>query len=314
MNGPRHLDWGRAGRMRKALVLCSTVALALAVLSGCGTPSPKLPTTKIAGSLILNNVHDRTYDNVTFDGAGVGGPDSSSVIFIGENCYNLRFVHCTIDTNRDHVGDGVKIVGGSDHDISFIGCHFMTQPRMGFECIGRSGAGYHRVNIADCTFEVQGSEAISYDDSTGRAGDCTISGTLVKGGGAGRLYPWTQGFEINRVRDMTLTGNTFYACRGDIWNLNGPAGDCNWVFKNNVVNMSQQADGVSPVEDADCVTAAHVHGGIFTGNRVTSAAPGGQCAWLSDCHDMDWRGTSWHDARGGSYTAPQQVDCSGNRF
>jgi hypothetical protein len=298
-------------RVRRLLVLFGSVTLSVAILSGCGNPPSALKT---AGRLVLSNVHDRTYSNVTFDGAGIGGADSSGVISIGDNCYNLTFTNCTIDANRDHVGDGVKIVGGSDHDISFIGCHFMTQPRMGFECIGRSGSGYRRVNIIDCVFEVQGSEAISYDDDTGQAGDCTISGCLVKGGGAGTLYPWTQGLEINRVRDVTVTNSTFYACRGDIWNLSGPSGTCGWVFKDNVIDMSRRAGGITPTGDASCVASVLVYGGSFVGNRVVSAAPGGGGGWFDDCHNMDWTTTTWHDARGAPYTAPRQVDCSGNRF
>jgi hypothetical protein len=307
------------GRPTKGLlVLCTAALLCVAILSSCGTGTPRSSqsgtTATTIGPLVLSDAHDVTFSNVTFDGAGSGGADSSGVVYIGSNCYNLTFENCTIEPNRDGVGDGVKIVGGSDHDISFIGCHFLTQPRMGFECIGRTDSGYQRINVENCTFEVQGSEAISYDDDTGRAGGCTISDNLVKGGGATTLYPWTQGFEINRVTNMTVIGNTFFACRGDIWNFTGPVGDCGWVIENNVVDMSRRAAGVTPTGNAACVTAVNVYGGSFAGNRITSAAPGEGTAWLSGCHGMDWRTTTWRDARGAPYATPRQVDCSGNLF
>jgi len=81
------------------------------------------------GHLVLNNVHDVTYNNVTFDGAGGGNPDVSGVIEISGNSYNINFVNCTIDPNRDGQGNGVKIVdGGRVHDVTFQNCHFLTQP------------------------------------------------------------------------------------------------------------------------------------------------------------------------------------------
>jgi hypothetical protein len=191
--------------MRGALVFCSAALLSVALLAGChGNTAVSLQSGAAAtsiDSLVLNDVHDVTYQGVTFDGAGSGGPDSSAVISIGSDCRHLTFIDCTIDPNRDGVGDGVKIDGGSVSDLTFDHCHFLTQPRMGFECIGRSGTGYQRIRLVNCTFEVQGSEAISFDDDTGRAGDCTVSGNLVKGGGASTQFPWQQGFEINRVHN-----------------------------------------------------------------------------------------------------------------
>ena len=284
------------------------------------TPTPSPTPTAAAttmGHLVLNGAHDVTYNNVTFDGAGGGNPDVSGVIEISGNSYNITFVNCTIDPNRDGQGNGVKIVdGGKVHDVTFQNCHFLTQPRMGFECIGRgSGGGYARVNLIGCTFEPQGSEAISYDDDSGYAGSCLISGNLVKGAGTNSAFSWGQGFEINGVANMTVSGNTFDACRGDIWNLNGPSGKaCGWVFSNNTINAAVKVQSVPMGSSANAVCASNVRGGTFAGNSITSAAPGGGIAWLNGCQSMDWRTTSWHDARGGSYATPQQVNCSGNQF
>jgi hypothetical protein len=275
------------------------------------TPTPLLSGTT-SGAVVLNGVHDVTYTNVTFDGAGTGGADSSGVIYIGGGSYNISFIDCTINSNRDGVGDGVKIVGGDVHDITFDGCHFLTQPRMGFEAIGRSGSGYQRVNVINSTFEVQGSEAVSYDDDTGLAGNSTFSGNLVKGGGATTLYPWGQGFELNDVANMTVTANTFYRSRGAIWNLqmarSTPSG---WAFQNNVVDATEGT--ISASADANPVCAQGIYGGVFSGNVITN-----QSAWavacLSNDHDMDWRTTTWSDARGLSFSTPYQTSCSDNVF
>ena len=273
------------------------------------TPSPT-PTAAATtmGHLVLNGVHDVTYNNVTFDGAGGGDPDVSGVIEISGNSYNITFVNCTIDPNRDRVGNGIKIVGGSVHDITFQNVHVLTQPRMGFEAIGRSGSGYQRVNVIDSTFEVQGSEAVSYDDDTGLAGDCTFSGNLVKGGGATTQFSWGQGFELNNVADMTVSNNTFYRSRGDVWNLEmmrtTPSG---WVFTDNVLDASQGAVAASSTANPIC--AQNVYGGTFSGNKITNGNAW-SIAYLNNDHNMNWATTTW----GGPNSTPSQLACSGLQF
>ena len=46
-----------------------------------------------------------------------------------------------------------------------------------------------------------------------------ISGNLVKGAGVGTRYKYGKVFEINGTHNMTVTGNTFYAGRDGILNL-----------------------------------------------------------------------------------------------
>jgi hypothetical protein len=272
---------------------------------------PPLAAPTTAGHLVLRGAHDVTYNNVTFRGAGSNGPDSSGVIEISGASHDVTFVYCTIERNGDGVGNGVKIVdtGSGMHDITFRNCLFKGQPRMGFECIGRgSSNGYQRVDLINCTFEPQGSEAISYDDDSGSAGECLISGNLVKGAGTNAAYSWGQGFEINSVRNMTAINNTFYRCRGDVWNLNGPSGNCGWNLSDNVIDTGQGT--VASSSSANPVAANNVSGGIFARNRITNSISWA-IAYFSACHNMDWRGTVWS----GPNSTPAQVNgSSGNLF
>jgi hypothetical protein len=282
--------------------------------------TPAAPQT-IRHLVISGDSHDRVYDNVAFSGGGNGDPSSSGVIEINSGAYNITFVNCTIEANADGVGDGVKIMdaGGTIHDITFQNCHFLSQPRMGFECINRPGdkeAGYQHIDLIGCIFEPQGSEAISYDDdSPGAAGDCLLRANIIKGAGTNLAFPWGQALEINGPSNMTVSGNTFYAGRGDIWNLRRQTtSDCGWVFSDNKVDASMSVQAVPQDPEASCIAISGVYGGIFSGNVITSAAPGGGVAWMNDCHGLDWRTTTWRDVRGAIYFTPLQIDCSDNIF
>ncbi len=283
-------------------------------------PSPAKPQT-INHLVISSGTHDKVYNNVTFTGGGDGNPSSSGVIEVTGSVYNITFVNCTIEPNADGVGDGVKIVdsGGTVHDITFSNCHFMSQPRMGFECINRPGgknAGYQQIDLIGCTFEPQGSEAISFDDdSAGAAGNCLLQANVIKGAGINPAYPWGQALEINEPSNMIVAGNTFHAGRGDIWNLRmQTTSDCGWVFSDNVLDASVSMQTVPMDPEANCIIMNGVYGGVFSGNAIASAAPGGGVAWMDDCHGMDWRTTTWHDVRGQLYSTPMQVDCTDDLF
>jgi len=269
------------------------------------------------GHTVLRDVHDKVFENVTFDGAGGGNPDASGVLELRGACYNLRFTAITINPNRDAIGSGVMIAdsGAGMHDIVFETPHIMTQPFMGFVCNARcSSNGYQRVNLVNAIIEPQGSEAVSYDDTSGTAGHCLVENNLVKGGGLTTLYPYGQGFEINGVHDMVVRRNTFAACRGAILNLQmHDTRDCGWVFEDNVVDQSRAYGGVI-VGVSQAVGAANVYGGRFARNTIIGAAPSRGVAFLNGCHDMDWRTTIWRDARGGNYAVPYQTGCAGNLF
>jgi len=255
--------------------------------------------------------------DVTF----IGGSTDSAVVSLMLPCKNLAFTHCTIATGGGWNGVSILDHNGTIRDVTFDHCHFMSQGRMGFECISRNllndratgNAVYQRVSLLDCVFEPQGAEAVSFDGPPAVA-NCLIRGNVIKGAGIGR-YPWDQGLEINGPRNMTVNHNTFYACRGDIWNLEmHSAVDCGWLFSDNEIDASKSFQSVPMNAHSDCVSMSGVHGGVFARNSITSAAPGGPVAWMRDCNDNDWRTTTWHDARGSAYSTPQQVDCTGNRF
>jgi hypothetical protein len=282
----------------------------ITLTSGCTMSSVKVgaPGESLSTS---NGAHNVLCQHVTV----VGGSARSAVVSLDSACHDIVFRHCTIAVGGGW--DGVSIVdyGGTIHGIVFDECHFMSQGRMGFECISRgsSTAIYQNVDLLNCTFEPQGAEAISFDGPPVPA-HCVVQGNLVKGAGIGS-YPWGQGFEINGPQAFAVVGNRFYACRGDTWNLSGgSAKPCGWVFKDNVVDASRSFQSVPMASDSNCISMSGVYGGVFSHNAITSAAPGGGVAWMTNCHGNDFRTTTWHDARSTPYSTPQQINCSGNLF
>jgi len=260
------------------------------------------------GATVLVGVHDQVYENVVFDGAGNGDPDVSAVLTVAGGCHNLTFRNCIINPNGDGIGNGIRVFdfyGDAPHDIRFEDCTVMPQPRMGFEANGRvAGRGYQRIDLIDCTFEPQGSEAVSYDDDTGLGGFSTVSGCLIKGAGAGTLYSWDQGLELNGVRDMTVTGNTIWACKGTGLNFGGPAGACGWTFTGNLIDFTQGT--IPSTVEGNPVYCRNVYGGIFANNTIINGNAWA-IAYLSNCHDMDWRTSVWQ----GPNATPYQTGCSG---
>jgi hypothetical protein len=252
--------------------------------------------------------HDSAFSDCLFTG---GLPDSGGVLTLTNPCYNLTFRNCIIDSGPMN-GVTIVDVGGTIYDITFEGCTFRPSKGMGFECLGRPRGlpgGYHNINVLNCTFEPQGYEAISFDDAGfGAAGDCTISGNLIKGAGTNwsSAAPWGQGIEVNGPKNMTVTHNTIYQCKRELLNLQWHGtGDCGWVISDNVLDNSVLAGSPATMEGVNVIGAINVYGGVFARNVVTSAAPGGGAAF-SGCHNMDWRTTTWHDARGPAYETPWQ--------
>ena len=261
----------------------------------------------VLGALDLRNAHDLVFENVDFQGRGSGLVDSSGLVLISGASHNITFRNCIIGTNQDGVGNGVEIldVGRGMHDITFDHCRFAYQPRMGFECNGRAdpseggtgGRSYYNVNLTNCTFEPSAGQAISYDDNThgkaNRAGTCTVAGNLVKGAGVGSRYRYGRVFEINGNHDMIVTGNTFYAGRDGILNLNmHDTSPCGWVFSKNVVDATHIAPRITVIDGANPVLIGGVYGGRFAGNTIINGHSG-SVAWITGCHNMDWRTTRW---------------------
>ena len=124
-------------------------------------------------------------------------------------------------------------------------------------------------------------------------------------------YRYGRVFEINGTHDMIVTGNTFYAGRDGILNLNmHDTAACGWDFSTNVVDATHIAPGIGVIDGANPVLIGGVYGGRFAGNTIISPYPW-SIAYVAGCHDMDWRTTRWL----GPNNVPDQTgDSSGNLF
>ena len=297
------------------------------------TPTPTVtptPTpTPTSGPLRLDNVHDVLYENVTFRGSGTGSAEDSAVVYIVHASYNITFRNCVFETNGDGVGNGVTIndTGWGIHDVTFDHCHFDYQPRMGFECISRRfdrGAGnypgYLRINLINCTFDAQGSEAISYDDDdpahtyNGQpqgAGYCTISGNVVRGAGINSAYSWRRSFEINKTRNMTVTNNWFGPGVDGITNLRcntDYTSSMNWTFSGNTWDATAFLPGVTYKAGAQLWYMANVQGGVTVADTMLQGSPYSTGSWgyLDSVNGADFSGSTIQGCPGvlSSYMSP----------
>jgi hypothetical protein len=266
--------------------------------------------------LVLTDAHDLVFEGLDFEGRGSGYGDVSGIILIQGASHNITFRDCIIGTNRDGVGNGVKIIdfGHGMHDITFINCTFKYQPKMGFECIGRSnpaeggtgGPGYRRINILGCTFKAGAGQAISYDDNysaVNPAGDCLVANNRIEGGGVGSSYQYGSVIENNGVHDMTWKNNYFGAGRDSIVNINGRDNEpLDMVSTGNVFDATYVAKGISPRNQI--MVIHNVRGGVRFADRIIND-PGhysGTWAYLSNCTGIDFgrstveniTGAPWH--------------------
>lgn len=303
-----------SSRLARTVVL---TAILTAVLTAVAA-SPAAATTIIKNKTITNlklkaGAHDRIYDNCTFKSTR----SDRAVIQIDKAARHITFRDCVIKSGKWN-GISINDWKGNIRNIKFLRCTIKSQKRMGFECTGRptnSSRGYRNIKIIECVFEPQGSEAISFDGGPNCV-DNVVDRTVIKGAGTNSAFPWGQGFECNGPRRMRFTNNKVYQCRGSLLNLQmHTTADCGWVFRNNTLDASKSYQQVPMGARSQVVIASNVRGGDFRDNRIRAAKPGGGVAWFGNCQGMDWRGTSWKDSRGGSYTRPmQERGSSGNRF
>jgi hypothetical protein len=243
--------------------------------------------------LVLRDAHDIVFQGLDFQGTASGDGQGSAMIYILGSSHNIVFRDCNIGTNGYSGGNGVTILdlGRGIHDITFERCHFAYQPRMGFECVSRrweNGAGdwpgYRRVNITDCTFAAQGSQAISYDDDdpghtyggeAQGAGYCTVSETRVSGAGLNDAYSWRCVLEINGTRNMTFRNNWFGPGVGGCTNLRCDAGETapmNWEFSGNVWDatayLPRVTYGWSGISTPTIWYMANVQGGVRVADKM----------------------------------------------
>jgi hypothetical protein len=293
------------------------IAVVVAIFTAVAA-SPAAATKVIKGKTfkdarIPSGTHDRVYDHCTFTGGGA----TRAVLELTNACHHITFRDCIIDSGPWN-GISINDTGGNIHHIRFLRCRIRTQGRMGLECTSRpvsNETGYHNVRIIRCVFSPQGSQAISFDGGTG-CKDNAVDRSVIKGAGVNRDQQYGAGVEVHGVSDFRFTNNKVYQCRGSLLNLQmHTTAGCGWVFNGNTLDASVHKQKVRMESDAQVVSADSVYGGNFRKNKIVAAAPGGGVAWFGECHRMDWRQTTWRDARGGSYMKPyQEQGSSGNLF
>jgi hypothetical protein len=258
---------------------------------------------------VPSGTHDVVYENCIFTG-GSSDVDRAGVLTINRSCNNIVFRNCTIESGP---GNGIKIVdaGGNVHDIRFENCTIKSQPRMGFECISRppSGvtAGYYNIDLIDCTFEPQGSEAVSYDGGP-ESGNCLIDGVLIKGSGTNLgVYPWGQGLEINGPSSMTVRNTTIYRTGQSTLNLDTVGS----TFTDCTFDMSMNYIGSVSKDRYDAIVHGNVTNCVFT--RCTmKAADQGTVGYLYASSGNDLRTCTFSGASDFNRRVVQMNGCDGN--
>lgn len=246
---------------------------------------------------------------VTFVGGGsmTSGAEQGVIRFgDGRSASHITFRDCVIGANSAD-GNGVSIVdngwsGATYHHLTWERCRFEGSPRMTFECIQRDDdvhpfeTGYSAIDLVDCVFEPSGSETVSYD-SKYRAGRSRVSGCTFMGSGWNEAYPWGQGIEFNRVRDMRFVGNTVYRCRGAMINHSGDPGvPSRNVFRDNVFDATISHIDIVPEPDVQVIYYNGVDGARFVDNVVRTDV-GGQLVYMSRSSDNVFDGDRFIDTR-----------------
>lgn len=252
-----------------------------------------------------------TLDRVEFVGGGsmTSGEDQGVIRFsAGRNASFILFRDCVIGANSAD-GNGVSIVdngwsGATYHDLTWQRCTFEGSPRMSFECIQRADGthepttGYRAIDLIDCVFRPSGSEAVSFD-AVEDAGYSLISGCTFEGAGWNEAYPWGQGVEFNRTRDMVFAGNTVYRCREAMINHSGELGvTTGTVLRDNVFDGSRSRIPDVPTRSVQVIYFNQVSGALFSGNVVRSDV-GGELLYASRSSGNRFSGNRFTDLRRG---------------
>ncbi len=299
-----------------ALLTLAVFLVAAGAIGGCAflplSSDEGLQSETIDTLVLSGDESNIVYDNITF----TGGTSSQAVVTISR-ASNITFRNCTFDKGGGWNSVSINDSSGSVRNISFENCRWLGAGRMNIEITSRptsASMGYSDINITDSIFEPSGSQCVSYDGGQS-AGNSRFINNLIKGAGNDTSQRWGSGLEINGPSNMVVKNNQIWQTRAFALNLqrhtSAPSG---WVIQNNLLDAARRAQSAPQDGTAQQVLCLSVYGGTFTNNRITSAPPGGGAAYWTNSHDMDWRGTTWSDSRGGSYTRPIQVDSSGNQL
>lgn len=245
-----------------------------------------LGSDNTSSCIIPEGTHDLVFVKCLFT---AGQRTRDGVLSLTEPCHDITFRDCTIGQGQTN---GMTIVdkGGTIHDISVEGCTFRSSSRMGFECISRGSttAIYRNIDLVGCTFEPQGSEAISFDGPALPA-DCLVADVLIKGAGENRAYPWGAGFEINGPSGFTVRRLVIERTRGSMLNLNCGAARSGWTFTDCTFDYTRGVKTTATDADARTISASGMNGAVFTRCTFNAGEAAFNNGWLRDCADNDFR-------------------------
>ena len=286
-----------------------TVTVTAAPSATTPAPSPTWTTMKDA-----RLESGRTYDHVIF----TGGTSTKGVLHIDYPLSNVTLRDCIIDTGPQNgwtinSKDGVVVEG-----VVVDGLTIRPQPRMGLEFTdrttsGRTTANWRGLLLHRVTIDPQGSEAVSFCSTSGGDADTYVTDMLIRGSGnRPDLYPWGQGFEINKAKGIHVDGLTIRQTRGSAFNLQGPAtlAQMNWSFKNVTADMRVKDPGqTQPMSTASQVVYAKNVGGGWTFSGLVVGTTS-DCGYLDNVRNADFTGTTW--VRDGGTARVVRVNSTGN--
>lgn len=201
----------------------------------------------------------RTYSNLRF----VRSSTTSPVVQLGGKQY-IDFHNCIFDANYGGYQclNNVCTINdrnGTTYHIRFYDCTFKSyidpstgysKSKMSFECTGRAPLSgsytstYHHIEHYRSVFYPGGYEACSFDDVFNKNGygvlnqEIYLEDCVFGGGGNTMVYlygdsslKYGQNFELNGNYGATVIRGRFQRTRSSIYNLQGPAGDCDWYFE-----------------------------------------------------------------------------------
>jgi len=288
----------------------TVTAIPSPIVSEIPTPNPAPTYTTMKDARLVSG---RVYEHVVF----TGGSSTRGVLHMNYSLSNVTLRDCIIESGPQNgwtinAKDGVIIEGIRAERLTI-----RPQPRMGIEftdrtTTGRKSANWRCIDLIDVTVDPQGAEAVSFCGDVSGV-DLYVRDMLIRGSGnRPDLYPWGQGFEINKARGITVDGLTIRQTRGAAFNLQGPNSSTlmDWSFRNVTADMRvKDPDQTQPMSSSSQVVYCKNVGGGWTFSGLVVGTTS-DCGYLDNVRGADFTGTTW--VREGGTARVTRVNCTGN--